>query len=193
MKKLFILLVVAAMVALGSGVYFQNDGAEPSAAQADAGDGRVLLRNASGEPVGVAKLTQEDGEVLVRVTAHDLPAGFHGFHVHAVGICTAPFASAGGHFNPAAQGHPGHAGDMPVLLMNADGTGEARFKTDRYDVADLFDADGSALIIHADPDNYANIPARYLDPPPALSAVDAATLNTGDAGGRLACGVVEGG
>jgi Cu-Zn family superoxide dismutase len=81
---------------------------------------------------------------------------------------------------------------MPVLLVNADGTGEARFKTDRYDVADLFDADGSALIIHANPDNYANIPARYLAPPATITAVDAATLGTGDAGGRIACGVVEG-
>jgi len=73
-------------------------------------------------------------------------------------------------------------------LVNADGTGEARFKTDRYDVANLFDADGSAIIIHASPDNFANIPARY-----APTGPDATTLGTGDAGGRFACGVVEGG
>ena len=50
---------------------------------------------------------------------------------------------------------------------------------------DLFDADGSAVIVHAGPDNYANIPTRYTGPVP-----DATTLATGDAGGRVACGVV---
>jgi Cu-Zn family superoxide dismutase len=71
------------------------------------------------------------------------------------------------------------------LFVSADGTGEARFKTDRFAVADLIDADGSALIVHAAPDNYANIPTRYVAVP------DATTLATGDAGGRVACGVVE--
>jgi len=188
MRKVLVLVVVGVMVAVAAGFYLQNDGAKPSSAQAGGGDGRVLFRDANGDPVGTAKLTEEDGEVLVRVTAHDLPSGFHGFHVHAVGICTPPFTSAGGHFNPAAGSHPSHAGDMPVLLVNADGTGEARFKTDRYDVANLFDADGSAIIIHASPDNFANIPARY-----APTGPDATTLGTGDAGGRFACGVVEGG
>lgn len=155
-------------------------------ARADGVGARVNLHNAAGQPVGVAKLTQEaDGSVLVRVQVHDLPPGFHGFHVHAAGLCTPPFTSAGGHFNPAGLTHRDHAGDMPVLLVNADGTGEARFKTDRFAVADLFDVDGSALIIHADPDNYANIPTRYV------AAPDATTLATGDAGGRVACGVVE--
>jgi len=68
----------------------------------------------------------------------------------------------------------------------------ARVETDRYDVEDLFDGDGSALIIHASPDNYANIPVRYLAPPATITAVDSATLGTGDAGGRIACGVIEG-
>jgi Cu-Zn family superoxide dismutase len=71
------------------------------------------------------------------------------------------------------------------LLVNADGTGTATFVTDRYAIVDLFDADGSAFIVHALADNYANIPTRY-----APSGPDATTLGTGDAGGRLACGVI---
>ena len=186
--KAILLLAALAVVSLATTVYLQSDGAtQPTAAQAGGVDARVLLRDASGNPVGVAKLTEDDGEVLVRATVHDLPAGFHGFHVHANGECVAPFTSAGGHFNPTAATHPSHAADMPVLLVNSDGTGEARFKTDRYDVADLFDANGSALVIHAKPDNYANIPTDRYDPDP-----DATTLATGDAGGRIACGVVEG-
>ena len=70
-------------------------------------------------------------------------------------------------------------------MVNADGKAKAKFKTDRFRVADLFDADGSAVIIHANPDNYANIPTRYVATP------DTATLATGDAGARIACGVVE--
>lgn len=164
-------------------------------ALADSEDGgaRALLRNSAGQPVGQAKLTQEDDGVLVRVVVHDLPPGFHGFHVHAVGSCVAPsFASAGGHLNPGGAGHPAHAGDMSVLLVNSDGTGQARFKTDRFMVAGLFDSDGSALIVHANPDNYANIPARY-NATYNVSNPDATTRATGDAGGRLACGAVESG
>jgi Cu-Zn family superoxide dismutase len=73
---------------------------------------------------------------------------------------------------------------MPVLLVNSDGTGEARFKTDRFALKDLFDEDGSAIIIHALPDNYANIPERYGD-------VDQETLATGDSGNRIACGAIQ--
>ena len=144
---------------------------------------RAVLQTTDGI-VGVVKLTQNAGVVRVRVRVHGLPAGFHGFHVHAVGECTPPlFTSAGGHFNPGLAGHPGHAGDMPVLLVNADGTGEARFRTDRFSVADVL---GRAFIVHANPDNYGNIPTRY-----AAAGPDAATLATGDAGSRIACGVIK--
>jgi Cu-Zn family superoxide dismutase len=152
---------------------------------------RALLRNSAGGPVGVAKLTEEKGKVLVRVTVHDLAPGFHGLHVHAVGSCLAPsFLSAGGHFNPSGDVHGDHAGDLPILLVNADGTGEARFKTDRFKVSELFDADGSAVIVHASADNYANIPTRYHSHAENTAGPDSATLATGDSGSRVACGVV---
>jgi Cu-Zn family superoxide dismutase len=71
-----------------------------------------------------------------------------------------------------------------VLLVKSDGTGEASFETDRFALTDLFDEDGSAIIVHALPDNYANIPERYGE-------VDQVTLETGDSGERIACGVIQ--
>lgn len=144
------------------------------------------LHDTNGNQVGKARLTQEgNGNVAVHVHVHDLPPGFHGFHVHAVGECSAPFTSAGGHFDLDAHTHRDHSGDFPVLLVKGDGTAHTKFNTDRFSVADLFDGDGSAIIIHAAPDNYANIPERYA------AAPDATTLATGDSGARIACGVIE--
>lgn len=71
-----------------------------------------------------------------------------------------PFTSAGGHFNPDGVGHGEHAGDLVPLLINRDGTGQLRFTTDRFTIAQLLDVDGSALIVHAERDNLANIPTR---------------------------------
>jgi len=136
--------------------------------------------------------------VNVRAVVSGLTPGFHGFHIHATGTCdpsipagqTSPFTSAGGHFNPTGATHGSHAGDQPVLLVNADGTATARFATDRFGVESLFDADGSAFIVHAAPDNYANIASRYSAA--GVPGPDAATLTTGDAGARVFCGVIEG-
>ena len=94
------------------------------------------------------------------------------------------FTSAGGHFAAPNTTHGAHAGDLPPLLVNADGTASAAFETDRFTLAQLRDADGSALIVHAGADNFANIPPRYGTP-------DADTLATGDAGARAACGVIK--
>ena len=130
---------------------------------------------------------QEEDFTLVAATLRGLPPGFHGFHVHETGSCQGPsFASAGGHFNPTGANHPHHAGDMPVLHVNADGTATAAFFSDRFGVRQLFDVDGSAIVVHANPDNYANIPTDRYDPDP-----DATTLATGDAGDRIACGVLR--
>jgi len=151
----------------------------PAAAQT----ARANLKDANGKDVGSATLTQTPGGVLIALTVKGLPAGEHAFHVHAVGKCEPPFTSAGGHFNPgnkkhglmAAEGH--HAGDMPNLhippsgelmveVMNSDIT------LDKGKPNSVFDADGSALVIHANKDDYKTDP-------------------TGEAGGRIACGVVE--
>jgi Cu-Zn family superoxide dismutase len=149
--------------------------------------GYASLRNAEGDRVGTVWFRSGRDETVVFARVDDLPPGFHGFHVHTTGTCTPPdFMSAGGHLNPAGASHPSHAGDMSTLLVNEDGDGTVALETDRFTVSDLDDADGSAVIVHALPDNYANIPTRYMPQPP-----DATTLSTGDAGGRLACGVVR--
>jgi Cu-Zn family superoxide dismutase len=146
---------------------------------------RAQFQDVEDNPVGEVRLSQDrKDQVEVRVKVHDLPPGFHGFHVHEVGQCEPPFTSAGGHLNLEDAFHPEHTGDMPVLLVNSDGTGEASFKTDRFTLKDLFDGDGSAIIVHALPDNYANIPERYGE-------VDQETLETGDSGERIACGVIQ--
>lgn len=156
-------------------------------AQANADTANADLHDTNNEAVGSVTLSDNEGKVTVSIEAQTLPAGFHGFHIHAVGDCSASdFTSASGHFNPSGDDHGDHAGDLPNLLVMEDGTAAMTFDTDRFAVADLFDNDGSAIIIHAAPDNYANIPARYHEPPP-----DDATLATGDAGSRIACGVIE--
>ena len=116
-----------------------------------------------------------------------LEPGFHGFHVHGIGLCEteieSPFTTSGGHFNPDGTTHGDHAGDLPSLLVMADGTAELMFATDRFTIEDLMDDDGAAVTIHSGRDNFANIPERY-------GAADDATLGAGDAGSRVGCGLV---
>jgi Cu-Zn family superoxide dismutase len=151
---------------------------------------KIDLRNAAGADIGFVKLSKQGGKVIVRGEVSGLTPGFHGFHVHGVGQCVAPFTSAGGHYNPGGTGHGAHAGDMPSLLVLADGTAQAQFASDRFAIDELFDADGSAIIVHAASDNFANIPTRYQSTTEGVFGPDSATLATGDAGARVACGVV---
>jgi Cu/Zn superoxide dismutase len=151
---------------------------------APSADARAVLRDASGAEVGIVRFSQEDGRVRVTAEARGLTAGFHGFHVHTTGTCTAPFSSAGGHFGAPGSTVPNYAGDMVSLYADATGAAHASFVTDRYRVAELLDVDGAAVIVHAGADNFANIPTRYG------VVTDATTLATGDAGARIACGAV---
>jgi Cu-Zn family superoxide dismutase len=173
--------IVAAVTVGAVGVFAQDDGTTNGAV-------RVELRDAQGQPVGIARLDQTaQGTVDVRVhVQRGLRSGWHGFHVHAVGRCDAPtFSSAGGHFKSGDQVHGRHAGDLAPLLVKLNGTATSRVTTDGFRLADLRDADGSALIVHLGPDNFANIPPRY-----APAGPDEETRNTGDSGGRAACGVI---
>jgi Cu-Zn family superoxide dismutase len=165
-----------------------------ASAQSATPGAQAILHTATGDQVAQATFTDMDGAVALSINAVNLPAGFHGLHVHANGACDAPdFTSAGPHFdNPArmssdAQGGmpQGHSGDLPSLLANQNGTAQLQTESDRFSVADLLAGAGTALIIHAGPDNFANIPTRYAPAP------DAMTLATGDAGARLACGVIQ--
>jgi Cu-Zn family superoxide dismutase len=134
----------------------------------------------------------------VSVDVTGLPPGFHGFHVHAVGVCepnsvnptdpsmTGDFLSAGGHIGAGESDHGEHQGDLPILLVTKSGTGSLTAVTDALTLTDLTDDDGSAVMVHAGRDNFANIPERY-----APGGPDQMTRNTGDAGGRIACGTVH--
>src|SRR5262245_15666219 len=151
----------------------------PAAAQTAS----AALKNAEGKDVGTARLTQTPAGVLIQLSVKGLPAGEHAFHVHAVGKCEPPFTTAGGHFNPTGKKHGmmaaegQHAGDMPNLHIPAGGelaveVLNAAVTLEKGKPNSLFDADGSAVVIHAGKDDYKPDP-------------------TGEAGGRIACGVVE--
>jgi Cu-Zn family superoxide dismutase len=180
-----ILAAVALATGIGAALASGGDDDERSGRPTAA----TTIHDATGQRVGVAFFRERQGKVAVTAAVWNLAPGFHGFHVHAVGECVPPFMSAGGHFSPTGADHPNHAGDMPSLLVNEDGTGQLHFATDRFTLDDLFDADGSALMVHSDRDNYANIPDRYTSG--GAPGPDEATLATGDAGARAACGVIE--
>lgn len=148
----------------------------------------VVLQDAAGAQVGTVVFMTHEDKILVTALIDTLPAGFHGFHVHTVGSCEdsgeGAFSVASGHYNPTGVAHDDHAGDFPSLLVNEDGSAYLSFTTDRFLLADLFDADGSTIIVHSNADNHANIPERYGTP-------DEETLESGDSGDRIACGVVE--
>ncbi len=162
------------------------------------------LKNASGTTVATADFEFSSGyaTVTVKTTAGgQLTPGFHGLHVHAVGKCEASsvaptggepgdFNSAGAHFQvPGHSGHPA-SGDLTSLQVREDGTAELVTTTDAFTAEDLLAGAKTSIIIHEKADNFANIPPeRYQQingtPPP-----DQTTLATGDAGKRVACGVI---
>jgi Cu-Zn family superoxide dismutase len=140
------------------------------------------LRNASGQSVGTAHLTEVGPVVRIVLEVKGLPPGLHAVHIHAVGKCEPPdFTSAGPHFNPTNKQHGAlnpqgsHAGDLPNLNVAPDGTGRLETATEQIRLSSgptsLWDADGSALVVHAAPDDFTTDP-------------------TGNAGGRIACGVL---
>lgn len=135
----------------------------------------------NGVPAGTARLFASGDTVTLAVAVAGITPGEHGFHLHMTGVCTRPdFSSAGGHLNPYGKGHGltdsdgAHLGDLPNLTVAANGTGSRVFELrgSRADLLDaLFDADGTAVVIHADPDDGTSEPA-------------------GNAGSRIACAVL---
>lgn len=138
----------------------------------------VALVNSSGQPIGRITASQTSGGITLAISASSLPHGLHGLHVHAVGRCDAPqFESAGSHWNPAARMHglnnPAgpHAGDLPNLTVSSSGVAAQTVVLPHSGLADLADADGSALVVHAAPDDYMTDPS-------------------GNSGARIACAVL---
>lgn len=144
--------------------------------------GSATLATANGTPVGTAQLLAEGDQLSLAVALTGVPQGAHGFHLHTTGKCAAPdFSSAGGHLNPLGKDHGtldpdgSHLGDLPNIVIGANrsGTLTADIPGSRGRVLDwLFDADGTAVVLHAGADDYRTDPA-------------------GDAGPRIACGVLR--
>ena len=141
----------------------------------------ALLRDARGAEVGRATATDVAGGVRFTVDARALPPGTHGAHVHTVGLCDAPgFTTAGGHWNPTGSKHGAmnpagpHEGDLPNLIIGADGRGTLGVVIPGASVAAMLDADGAAMMVHAGADDLMTDPA-------------------GNSGARIACGVFAAG
>ncbi len=150
---------------------------------------KAKIVDASGAEVGTATFTQAGTGVKVVVNvAKGVEPGFHGVHIHQNGVCegsgTEPFTSAGGHLQ--VDGNTGHpsSGDLVSINVLENGTGQTVTTTGAVTLDQI---KGKSIVIHEKADNFANIPTRYAPAP------DQDTLKTGDAGKRVACGVIEGG
>ena len=164
------------------------------------------LKMADGTAVATADIEFTGGFATVTVettTPGKLTPGFHGLHIHSVGKCEAnsvaptggapgDFNSAGGHFQ--VEGHSAHpaSGDLASLQVREDGTAELVTTTDTFTAEDLLGGSKTALIIHEKADNFANIPPERYQQVNGTPGPDETTMNTGDAGKRVACGVISG-
>ena len=168
--------VMCGLVATAGGAAFSLS------VQAQSPTAKASLKDATGKDVGTVQLVQTPHGVLLRMSLKGVAPGEHAFHVHAVGKCEPPFTSAGGHFNPASKKHGmeategSHAGDMPNLYIPANGELKIDVANPMISLVkgqpnSVFDTDGSAIIIHAGPDDYKTDP-------------------TGNAGDRIVCGVI---
>ena len=168
--------IVAGLTAAGAAWAQQT--ATPQ--QGPAATGEII--DTKGEVIGTVDANQLAYGLQVVAAAENLPPGVHAFHIHETGRCDTPdFQSAGGHFNPTGMSHGfqdpqgPHAGDLPNVYVGEDGILAVEYVTDRMSLTDgeaaILDDDGAALVIHAQADDYATDPA-------------------GDAGNRIACGVI---
>ena len=173
MTKIGLTVSLAALALAGCATYSEMQDEEL---------GSAILYFADGSPAGTAQVMADGTTAKIAVNVSGMDAGQHGFHLHQTGTCTAPdFKSAGGHLNPYGKSHGSlsgdgsHLGDLPNLTVGQDGRGAATAEIGD-DIAEMtsqiFDADGTAVVVHAGPDDYVSDPA-------------------GDAGSRVACGVIE--
>lgn len=155
--------------------------AEASAKPATLATG--TFATSTGAAGGTATIvTPAKGNPLLRVKVFGLPAGVHGIHIHTVGKCEGPaFTSAGGHLNPSGHQHGkdnpagSHLGDLPNITVDGHGNGELAqaLTVDAATLrAQLADADGAAVVVHANPDDYRTDPS-------------------GNSGARIACAVLK--
>lgn len=140
----------------------------------------MVLFNASGQPQNIGTITAEDSfcGVLLTPKLQGLPPGVHGFHVHVNPSCDQNGMAAGGHLDPDktdAHNGPyntkGHLGDLPVLIVNQDGTATLPTLAPRFKLSQML---GHSFMIHAGSDNYSDQPEKL-----------------GGGGARIACGVIQ--
>lgn len=174
MKKLPLLVSTFALLTL------------PAFAQ-DATTATGTFIDTEGAEIGTVTLTQGEGNVTITGELNGVPAGDHGFHFHAVGDCDASgaFESAGDHFNPTDHQHGlenpqgPHAGDLPNVTADRNSNVKVDLQSDLISLEEgnpafVFDDDGTAMVLHADPDD------QMTDP-------------SGNSGDRIACAVIEAG
>lgn len=137
----------------------------------------AMLKTSTGADAGRATATEVAGGIRYTLDVKGLPAGTHGAHIHTVGRCDAPdFTTAGGHWNPTAMKHGSmnlqgpHEGDLPNLIVDSAGRGTIGMTVPGATMAQMLDADGAAIVVHAGPDDLMTDPS-------------------GNSGGRIACGV----
>ena len=202
--------VVRSIAVVLAGLALAVAGALVVGSQASAHESRLraVLHDPTGRMVGTAefRIRRHAMTVDARLRRNDYvtPSQFHGFHVHAnndpvngngcLADSKAPastwFISADGHLSATGQSHGAHRGDLPSPLVMADGTARLQFTTDRIDPELLR---GRVVILHANPDNFGNIPAgseanQYTPNSPAASDL---TARTGNASNRVACGMIR--
>jgi superoxide dismutase, Cu-Zn family len=182
----------------------------PSSGKAE-GEGKqsitTHLRAPDGTQVATATFEFSNGYATVTIATTGvggITPGFHGVHIHKVGKCeansVAPTGGAPGDFN-SAGGHyqaPGHSnepasGDLTSLEVRKDGAGMLVTTTDAFTMEDLLTGEKTAIMIHAGADNFGNIPPERYSQTNGTPGPDAMTMSTGDAGKRVACGVIGAG
>jgi len=154
----------------------------PGAALAKDAKAEAKLESRSGSTVtGKVTFTQHGNKVAMKVEVSGLTPGNHAIHLHDKGDCSAPDAtSAGGHWNPTSEDHgkwahaPFHHGDIGNLVADAKGKAELKMESELWTLGDGKPSDvvGHAVIVHAKEDDFTTQP-------------------TGNAGGRVACGVIQ--
>lgn len=181
LKKKTHILIIISMILIATGCTKKETIVPVSSEQVSPIVAPII--NAKGEEIGEVSFVETDKGVTIDILADGLPPGKHGTHIHEKGVCATPdFESAGGHFNPTNKEHGFenpqgyHLGDLPNIEVDKEGKVNVTLTIDEYTLKpkaenSLINKDGSALVIHADEDDYKTDPS-------------------GNSGARIACAAI---